>query len=123
MLETKKLSMYTFKYLLIIFLGGLFFSCGSNSGKNKSAFSIKTNANKGDISNNKALLLSIEAKKKQIIDSVSYTLNGIKVSENIQLDDFRLGKQTIEATVYFNNEKETVNTTVTILNSTPSKSL
>lgn len=113
--------MQTFKYLLIIFLGGLIISCGSNSGNNKSAFSIKTNAIKGDISNNKTLLLSIEDKKKHTIDSVSYTLDGIKVNESIQLNGFKLGKQTIEATVYFNNEKETVNTTVTILSSTPPK--
>ncbi len=113
--------MNTFKYLLIIFLGGLIISCGSNSGKKKSAFSIKTNANKGDISNNEALLLSLENKKNHTIDSVSYTLDGIKVSETVPLNDFKLGKQTIEAIVYFNNEKETVSTTVTILNNTPPK--
>ncbi|MDD7888074.1 glutaminyl-peptide cyclotransferase [Flavivirga sp. 57AJ16] len=113
--------MNTFKYLLIIFLGGLIISCGSNSGKNKSGFSIKTNANKGDISINEALLLSLENKKKQIIDSVSYTLDGIRVGDNIQLANFKLGKQTIEAMVYFNNEKEKVSTTVTLLNDTPPK--
>ncbi|GAA3628480.1 glutaminyl-peptide cyclotransferase [Flavivirga jejuensis] len=113
--------MKTFKYLLIIFLGGLISSCGSNSGKHKSAFSIKTNANKGDISNNVSLLLTLEDKKKRIIDSISYTLDGIKVSENTPLKDFKLGKQTIEAVVYFDNEKEIVNTTVTILNNEPPK--
>ncbi|MDO5980741.1 glutaminyl-peptide cyclotransferase [Flavivirga spongiicola] len=113
--------MNTFKYLLIIFLGGLIISCGSNSGKNKSGFFIKTNAIKGDISNNKTLSLSLENKKKHIIDSVSYTLDGIKVDDNIQLTNFKLGKQTIEAIVYFNNQKETVNTTVSILSDAPPK--
>ncbi|TGV01003.1 glutaminyl-peptide cyclotransferase [Flavivirga rizhaonensis] len=114
--------MNTFKYLLIIFLGGLIISCGPNSGKNKSAFSIKTNTNKGDISINTTLSLSLENKKKHIIDSVSYTLDGMKVGETIQLTNFKLGKQTIEAIVYFNNnEKETVTTTVTILNDVPPK--
>ena len=113
--------MHTFKYLLIIFLSGLIISCGPNSGKSKSVFSIKTNANKGDISNNMTLLLSLKNKKNHTIDSVSYTLNGNKVSENFQLKNSKLGKQTIEAVVYFNNEKETVNTTITILNSEPPK--
>ncbi|NMH89951.1 glutaminyl-peptide cyclotransferase [Flavivirga algicola] len=114
--------MNTFKYLLIIFLGGLIISCGSNSGKNKNVFSIKTNANKGDISNNEALLLSIENKKNHTIDSVSYALDGINVGENVPLRNFKLGKQTVEAIVYFNSsEKEMVNTTVTILNDVPPK--
>ncbi|MDO5969042.1 glutaminyl-peptide cyclotransferase [Flavivirga aquimarina] len=114
--------MRIFKYLLIMFLGASIISCGPNSGKNKSIFSIKTNANKGNISKNTTLSLSLENKKKHTIDSVSYTLDAIKVDDTIQLTNFKLGKQTIKATVYFNNdEKETVSTTVTILNDAPPK--
>ncbi|ULC58065.1 glutaminyl-peptide cyclotransferase [Flaviramulus sp. BrNp1-15] len=109
--------MNTFKYLTIIFLSGLIISCGSNSSQKKNDFSIKTNAIKGNISNNETLKLSLENKKNHTIDSVSYTLEDISINDNFALKDFKLGKHTIEATVYFNNEKQTTTSTVTILNS------
>lgn len=109
--------MNTHKALILIFLSLMIVSCGSNSGLKKSDFSIKTNAIKGNIQNNKTLNLSIENKKNRAIDSVTYTLNGNNVKENIVLADFKLGKQTLEATVYFEGEKQTTTSTVTILNS------
>lgn len=109
--------MNTYKALTIIFLGLLFISCGSNSGQKKSDFSIKTNAEKGNISISETLNLSLENKKSHIIDSVSYTLNGEKIDEKQALNNYKLGKHTLEATVYFNNEKQTTNTSITILNS------
>ena len=109
--------MNTFKYLIIIFLSGLLISCGSNSGNKKSDFAIRTNANKGNISNNETLKISLENKKGQVIDSLSYTLNGKNIKESIALKNFKLGKQTIEATIYVNNEKQKATSTLTILNS------
>lgn len=109
--------MKTFKYLIIIILNSLVLSCGSNSGQQKNAFTLKTNAEKGNISNNKSLILSIENKKNHSIDSVLFLLNGKSIKKNTPLNTFKLGKHTIEANVYFNNQKQTVNTTVTILNS------
>ncbi|WP_298553783.1 glutaminyl-peptide cyclotransferase [uncultured Algibacter sp.] len=109
--------MNTFKYLTIIFLGGILISCGSNSGQKKSDFTIKTNAIKGNIVNSETLKLSIENKKNHTIDSVSYRLNGEKITNDSALNDFKLGKHTIEATVYFDGEKQTTTSTVTILNS------
>ncbi|AUP81355.1 glutaminyl-peptide cyclotransferase [Flavivirga eckloniae] len=113
--------MKTFKHLLIIFLAGLIISCGPGNGKKKSGFSIITNANKGDISSDKVLSISLKNKRNHVIDSVSYTLDGKKISDNFQLNNSKLGKQTIEATVYFNSEKETVTTAITILNNEPPK--
>ena len=109
--------MNTFKYLTIIFLSGLLISCGSNSGQKKSDFIIKTNAEKGNIANNKTLKLSLENKKSHTIDSVIYVLDGNKIDANSNLTNFKLGKQTIMATVYFEDEKQTITSTVTILNS------
>lgn len=109
--------MNTFKYLTIIILSGLLISCGSNSGQKKSDFSIKTNAEKGNIANSETLKLSLENKKGHTIDSVSYRLNGNSINKNSALSSFKLGKQTIEATVYFNGEKQTTTSNVTILNS------
>ncbi|WNH10450.1 glutaminyl-peptide cyclotransferase [Thalassobellus suaedae] len=109
------------KYLTIIFLSGLLIACGSNAGQKKNDFSIKTNAIKGDISNNETLKLSIENKKNHKIDSIAYTIDGKRISEHITLKNQKLGKQTIQAIIYFNNEKQTTNTTVTILNNQPPK--
>ena len=109
--------MNTFKYLTIIFLSGLLISCGSNSGQKKSDFSIITNAEKGNISNNETLKISLENKKNHSIDSVSFTLEGISINESNALKDFKLGKQTIEAVVYFNDKKQTTTSAITVLNS------
>jgi len=108
--------MNIFKALTIIFLSILIISCGSNSGQKKSDFAIKTNAEKGNISISETLTLSIENKKNHTIDSVIYTLNGKKISKNFALNNHKLGKHNVEATVYFNNEKQTANTNITILN-------
>ena len=109
--------MNTFKYLTIIFLSGILISCGSNSGQKKSDFSIETNAEKGNIANNETLTLSIQNKKNHTIDSIQYTLSGKKINESTSLLKNKLGKQTLGATVYFNNEKQVVNSNITILNS------
>ncbi|PIA81991.1 glutamine cyclotransferase [Gaetbulibacter sp. 4G1] len=108
--------MNTFKALTIIFLGLFIISCGSNSGQKKNDFTIKTNAEKGNISISKTLDLSLENKKNHNIDSVTYTLNGVKIAEKQTLNNHKLGKHIIEAAVYFDNEKQTVNTSITILN-------
>ena len=103
-----------FKYLTIIFLSSFIASCGSNSNQNY--FSIRTNAEKGNISSAETLKLSIENKKNYTIDSVSYLLSGTKVESSVPLKSLKLGKQMLEATVYFNNEKQSVTSQVTILN-------
>ncbi|WP_405293313.1 glutaminyl-peptide cyclotransferase [Algibacter sp. Ld11] len=108
--------MKTYKHLAIIFLSTLSVACGSNNGLKKNDFGVVTNAEKGNISVNETLKLSLENKKSHKIDSVSYTLDGKKIEENTSLSNFKLGKQTIEAIVYFNGEKQNINTSVTILN-------
>ncbi len=113
--------MKTIKYLTIIFLTGSLIACGSKTTQKKNDFSIQTNAIKGDISIDETLKLSIENKKNHKIDSTTFTFEGKRVSKNINLENKKLGKQTIEATIYFNNEKQTVNTTVTILNNVAPK--
>ncbi|WP_418603959.1 glutaminyl-peptide cyclotransferase [Hwangdonia sp.] len=108
--------MNTSKALTFMFLSLIMASCGSNSGQKKSEFSITTNAEKGNISISETLNLSLENKKNHVIDSVSYTLNGKAIGEAFDLSNHKLGKYTVEATVYFNNQKQTTNTNVTILN-------
>ncbi|MGC6430501.1 MAG: glutaminyl-peptide cyclotransferase [Jejuia sp.] len=92
-------------------------SCGSKSDKEKILFSINTNAEKGNISVNKTLELSLKNLKNHTIDSAVYTLDGKTIENNFSLKNHKLGKQTIEATVFFDaDETQTVNSTVTILN-------
>lgn len=104
-------------YLTITFLSIILISCGSKSGQKKSDFSIETNAVKGNISINETLKLSLKNKKNHSIDSISYSLDDKSIQESIILKNFKLGKQTIEATVYFDNEKQITTSTITILNS------
>ncbi len=108
--------MNIFKHLLIISLSVLAIACGSNTGQKKSDFSITTNAIKGDIAINQTLKISLENKKSHPIDSTIYTFNGKKIDDTVDLKDFKLGKQTIEATVFFGGEKQQTATTITILN-------
>ncbi|MCR8667795.1 glutaminyl-peptide cyclotransferase [Aestuariibaculum sp. M13] len=107
--------MKTYKYLVIIFLSTTLINCGSNTGSKKNGFSIKTNAEKGNISSNETLKLDLENLKSYTIDSVSYTFDGKSIENNLTLSNYKLGKHTVEATVYFNGEKQTINTVVTIL--------
>lgn len=110
--------MKRFKHLTIIFLSVLTFSCGSNTGNKKSDFDIKSNAEKGNISNSETLKLTLENKKEHQIDSVIYSINDKKISPNLPLNDFKLGEHTIKASVYYNSEKQTTATSqITILNS------
>jgi glutaminyl-peptide cyclotransferase len=113
--------MKLFNCLTIIFLSAFILSCGSNSGKDKSDFSLKTNAKENTISNNETLNLSIENPKNHAIDSVVYKLNGKPIKENFSLENEKLGSQTINVTIYFNNEHQTVTSNIIILNSEPPK--
>lgn len=107
----KELKQFTITLLTLVLIG-----CGSNGNHKKSDFSILTNASKGNISNQKTLKLDLENKKDHPIDSVTYTLDGISIPENFNLENQKLGKHTLEATVYFNDEKQTTTSVLTILN-------
>lgn len=108
--------MKTFKHLIVIFLTLTLIACGSKTGTKKNHFSIKTNAIKGNISIDQTLELSIINNKNHVLDSISYNLDGKTINATSSLKNTKLGKQIIEATVYFNNEQETVSTNITILN-------
>ena len=108
--------MKTFKILTIIFLGSLIFGCGSNSGKKKNNFSIQTNTKNNTIAINETLKLSLKNPKKLEVSSVVYTLNGQTITEQTNLNDFKLGLHTIEATIQYDGETETASKSISILN-------
>lgn len=109
--------MTVFKHLTIIFLSLLVLACGSNNGQKKSDFKLKTNSKKNTFSNTETLKLSIENPKSHSVDSITYTLYGKKIQESTPLINFKLGKQTLEVTVYFNNEHQSASKNIIILNS------
>ena len=108
--------MNIFKHLIIIFLSTLLIACGTNNGQNKGGFILKTNSKNNTFSNNETLALSLENPKNQTIDSIVFKLDNKKIGESSSLIDFKLGKQTIEAVVYFNNEHQSVFQNIIILN-------
>ena len=108
--------MNIFKHLIIIFLSTLLIACGTNNGQNKGGFILKTNSKNNTFSNNETLALSLQNPKNQTIDSIVFKLDNKKIGESSSLIDFKLGKQTIEAVVYFNNEHQSVFQNIIILN-------
>lgn len=109
--------MNTIKHLAIIILTAHLLACGSNSSNKTNNFAILTNTKKGNISNADTLKLSLQNKKNSAIDSVIYRIDGKEIEEITFLKNTKLGKQTIEATVYFNNDQALIKKSITILNS------
>jgi len=101
---------------IILALTLLIIACGSNNSPKKSDFSINTNTTGNSISLGETLKPTIVNSKNHTITSVSYTLSGETISENELLDTEKLGKQTIEATISYNNKKEVVKQDIVILN-------
>ena len=91
-------------------------ACGSNSNQVKSDFSIKINSPKNKVKKNTVLSLTIDNPKQHRIDSVVYFYNDSKVNEELNLIKSDLGKQTIEAIVYFNDESQKTSKRITVLN-------
>ncbi len=109
----------------LVFLGVLIMgltSCGGGS-KVLNDFAIKTNTEGKNhtISNNKTLELSINNPKKHPVSSVVYHLNGKVIDAKLPLNDVKLGRQTIKATVSYDGKTQVALTTITILSSTTPK--
>jgi glutaminyl-peptide cyclotransferase len=113
--------MRVFKFLSIIILAVFVLSCGSNSNQKKNDFSIHTNIKGKTITNHDTLSLSIKNPKKYRIDSVVYSINKKKVSDKMNLKAFKLGKQTIDATIFFEEKTQNTSTSIIILNNEPPK--
>ncbi len=63
------------------------------------------------------LKISVKEKSGNPIDSVQYYINGILVEnhEAIDIKHYKLGKQAVSATIYFNGEKKQLNNTIYFL--------
>jgi len=63
------------------------------------------------------LSISVREKNGNPIDSVQYFINGqaVQSNEDLNISNYRLGKQAISATIYFEGEKRQLNNTVYFL--------
>ncbi|MCF8272726.1 MAG: glutaminyl-peptide cyclotransferase [Flavobacteriaceae bacterium] len=109
--------MNIYKHLTIIFLSLIIIACGSNNGQKKSDFKLITNSKNNTFSISETLKLSIDNPKNIIIDSIIYAINDKKIGASSALSGFKLGKQTIVATVFVGDEKQIINETIILLNS------
>jgi len=98
-----------------------FISCGTNSKQKKSDFSIDIKSKDQKFNLNSVLSLSIKNPKNYAIDSVKFVYNGKEVTNNLTLIDSKLGKQTIEATVFYEGENQKSSKKITVLNNSVPK--
>ena len=93
-----------FKLLKIIALGAIIYSCGNSSKALKSNFSIQSNTAKNIISNTDTLKLSVLNTNNKKIDSVAFTMNNQRISNNTALKGIALGEKILKATVFFEDK-------------------
>lgn len=105
------------KALTIILLGFIIISCGSNAEQKAKDLNLSTNAKNGNLTLGEPLKFSLQNSKNHEITSISYTLNGKPVEENTPIAISKVGKQTLEATVFFGDQSANIKTHVTVLNS------
>ncbi|SHH45276.1 glutaminyl-peptide cyclotransferase [Winogradskyella jejuensis] len=92
--------MFRFKYFIVTCLGLLLASCASE----KPQFSVKTSAKKSIAKLGETVKLSLNNPDGASINSITYSLDGKKVSESLSLKDVKLGKQDLIATVVSGND-------------------
>ncbi len=113
--------------LLLLFILNIFlFSCGSNSDKKTSDFSLNFNQDKKEFQLGERVEIAINNLKQRQIDSVKYyfsedvieTAKGSN-SINLQLKDRKLGNQLVKAIVFSEGEIDTIQQSIKIYNATP----
>ncbi|WP_431135535.1 glutaminyl-peptide cyclotransferase [Psychroserpens mesophilus] len=107
--------MSVFKSFILIALSLSLINCG-NSNPKKNNFSIDTNAKDNVVKLGETLKLSLNNPNNATISSISYQMNGEPINASLNLNNQKLGVQTITATVNYDDTKEEVTTNITILN-------
>ncbi|HEY9185212.1 MAG TPA: glutaminyl-peptide cyclotransferase [Salegentibacter sp.] len=117
--------MNKFKSLLLLLLSISIFSCGSNSAKTSSDFSLKIEENKDEFQLGETLKLNLENKKEREIDSVIYYFQQKKLKATTEtvlsftFEEVKLGKHILEAVVFYEGKTDTITSDVKIYNNTP----
>jgi glutaminyl-peptide cyclotransferase len=118
--------MSKFKFLSLLILGLLFFSCGSNSEKKSSYFKLKTSKNKTEFKLGETIEASIDNLKDRKIDSIRLYfqqeyLKTLKTATAFSVpieNDAKLGRQALEAIIYSEGKIDTINDHLKIYSNT-----
>ena len=105
------------KITILLALLTVVFSCGNNPEKYQEEFSINLNVTEKVIPNNQTVQLSLNNPKNRTISSTYYSINGKDISESLDLSTVKLGKQTIEAVVKFDETSVSITKDITIVSS------
>ncbi|MGI9532433.1 glutaminyl-peptide cyclotransferase [Lutimonas sp.] len=99
--------------LLMLSFLFLMHACGNK-------YQLKLNSPK-TIQIDKPLEISVKEKSGNPIDSVQYFINGKKIANNeaIDIKEYKLGKQAVSATIFFEGKSKKLNNTIYFLNDTP----
>ena len=104
--------MSRFKYFSIIVLSLFLVNCGSNMPK----LSVKTNAKNNTAKLGETVKLSLQNPDGISISSIEYLLNGKQVTENLKLDNAKLGKQNLIAQVITGTDTIIAQSNLVVLN-------
>ena len=104
--------MSRFKYFSIIVLSLFLVNCGSNMPK----LSVKTNAKINTAKLGETVKLSLQNPDGISISSIEYLLNGKQVTENLKLDNAKLGKQNLIAQVITGTDTIIAQSNLVVLN-------
>lgn len=91
-------------------------NCGDNVATKASKLSITTNTDKGTIALGEALNFSLKNPEALELGNVTYKLNGNTITSPYVLNDLKLGKHQLTASVNIDNTTKDIATTITILN-------
>ncbi len=111
--------------LLLFILNLTLISCGSNSGKKISDFSLSLVDSKSEFQLGETLEVAVKNPKNREIDSVSFYLEdhllekSDEISASLQLKDQKLGNQNIQALVYSEGKTDSIQIAVKIFNNNP----
>ncbi len=111
--------------LLLFILNLALISCGSNSGKKISDFSLSLVDSKSEFQLGETLEVAVKNPKNREIDSVSFYFEdhllekSDETSARLQLKDQKLGNQNIQALVYSEGKTDSIQIAVKIFNNNP----
>lgn len=112
--------------LLLLILNLILVSCGSNSDKKTSDFSLSLSTSKAEFQLGETIEIAIKNPKNRNIDSISYFFDNLPlktgqdaINIEIPLKDQKLGNQTLRALVYSEGKTDEIHMDVKIFNNTP----
>lgn len=112
--------------ILYLFALSLFvLSCGNGKDLNKK-FKLVTNLTKNSIAQGEKLSVSLQPDQGVVLDSVIYSLDGKRLGKKedvsaleAQIDEIRLGKKNLAATLFSEGKKDSITTEIILLSAVP----